>query len=1122
MSMESVKMNIHITPVLLGLVLALLLSACVKFPNPEADDEGNATFATAVIPLLLGRPAHGVDEVEVVADIAQLYGRATAVQMLMKDPQYIDHWSDVFVDLIKMQRQAGGGTAAAQDSDCWGAPTRENPDPAIAAWVRDHAPGDPGAPTPAWNMTDLLRSAIKIDDLSPIYRANLFTVSMRLGGANNRRQELTNYFLGTYLNRNVTCLRCHNADYSASNKEQGGHIVWRRLWAIPGDPETALFGNYLDEITTMNNIYPIMRGDVRQSVADGFGIRPWGMSEECSKDTTSRNPANNGTLTHTGFHTLSAGATNYSNVHLGSLDGSANGKISIWELEAALTHGITGLKDGYERYQPPSPSALEFCDVNAIFASSCVGCHSGAAPSGGMDLAGDPAVELVNANTESGVSANTKRVVPNSSATSELSRRINGGGAAYTMPPGGSLSAGDKSTIDNWINHGAQLTDLSNCTGGTSPTVEPDEALAFLTASNIVDGIWLATMGYRLTIDHGFSRNRAQRDALWTLTEYTFVKNNWSLKSVLTKILSSNWIGRRAPAISQSTTAYTLPLALDPWVEADPTEVSNPAPHEKANGQGELVNRFRVNTLLRKIAAGLGWKEPRRFPGGGYPSPLDQDLGQYLSPAVPGFNGVNFQSLLALESQLGLCNKSGRSAAANDWIDKLVTEVTAFNATHTSAPLTIADIWQMLKDRMIQDPTIESTLPSGLSSVAGAKTEAQALVAFMSQGLTTSLSLSSSATAISAADLENKMRQACGVIIKTPQFLLTNLTPRGYSDNNMPDAPRLNVCLDGEACGYEANCTKWRVVLNGMGKYTSCEDHSVRKSTKWKIDPGFVFGKYKLKEELLCPRDHCLVIADPKIHECLINPEKCVPVPPAPCDPRADSKLNPCVTTLVDSHDPNIMVSWLEGAIATKVNGVKLMGYNSRQWTTLEPNTTLKAGDLLYVPLTATLFFKDGDTQFGAAGLEEKSIDGIQAQFISVTGPSATRIVDETLKKKGALTLTQLEEGFSKGTFESQGVTKAGYARIIRYGVKPGSLPTPSLEEIAKLNADYEALHFPRESGRNPDGTGSPGDTNTPPIAPGEGQQPPGAKGSETIYIALIILLLIIISVLLMRARTKS
>ena len=113
---------------IIALLIALLfgLMGCVPFPDPPEDDEGHPSFAREASVVLLGRRARGVDEAEALADISQLLGRDVAIEMLMKDEAFVDHWTAAIIDILEMQRDAQGG-AAAQDSDCWGPPTRVDP-----------------------------------------------------------------------------------------------------------------------------------------------------------------------------------------------------------------------------------------------------------------------------------------------------------------------------------------------------------------------------------------------------------------------------------------------------------------------------------------------------------------------------------------------------------------------------------------------------------------------------------------------------------------------------------------------------------------------------------------------------------------------------------------------------------------------------------------------------------------------------------------------------------------------------------------------------------------------------------------------------------------------------------
>ena len=542
------------------------------------------------------------------------------------------------------------------------------------------------------------------------------------------------------------------------------------------------------------------------------------------------------------------------------------------------------------------------------------------------------------------------------------------------MPPGGGLAPADIDAIDDWINSGAVGIDIDQCNTSSVPDVAPDEALAFLTAANAVDGIWESVMGYRLTIDHGFPRNKEQRDMLWNLTEYTFLAEDWSLKAVLTKVLASDWFARRAPSLSQLDSAYPLEAILNPWIAENPLDNPNPTAIQEHNGKGEQVNRYRVNTLLRSIADALGWEEPRRFRDFSYPTTVDEALGQYRSPTIAGFDDVNFQSLLALEAEVGLCDKTGKAVGSDDWIDLLVDAITQFNTDNPDTPITIGDAYSILKDRMIQDTTIQSELPQELDGIADALTEELAVVELFETGTGSPLTMSSSASDLSEAELDDKLRESCGALVKTPQFLLANITPRGYSDNNMPDAPRLNVCLDDQDCSYAEACGYWRSTLWGMGNYIACEDRTVRRAqliflpfpgdfTITPIEPGpftpiwenrLVWPMqdvtpvdierdrkltpepvlkqaefdlaFQLRSATICPRGMGGFVRKPSVTHCLNKPnaESCRRLV-ASCDPRDSAGINHCGRPANDVRAEGVHVLWADGAVVQEAEGVTFM-----------------------------------------------------------------------------------------------------------------------------------------------------------------------------------------------------
>lgn len=1198
---------------LLQLLILVTLVGC--FPNPDADDEGHATFSREAIPVLLGRRASGVDEVEVVADIAELLGRDTAVDMLMKDSAFVDHWADRIVDILEVQRQNQGGIGVAADAACWGEPTRANPDPAIAEWVRDNDPRASGAPTPAWNMTDLVRSAIVLDDLSPIFRANLLTTSMRRAGSDGRTTELTNYLMRVYLNRNTDCLGCHNPEQSTSNKTDiNGNIIWRRLWNVPGHPEKALLGNYLSGSSAFARVRPIMRGDVRQPAGGLFGSRPWGMNNSCLTDTNRDTPQNNGDVTHGGFRVIPAGSPNNPDAGFGSLDGSTNGKLSVWELEAAFRQGVLDLQDGYERTQPTTashPAGSDedlYCGFVEAVQNKCTTCHRAGGVASFLMLDGnDPAQELFDQGL----------VLAGNVAGSTLWQRIDGGG----MPPAGQpqLTIAQKNDIQNWIAGNApNPADVDICTASKIPDVEPDEAFAFLTASNFVDGVWASVMGYPLTIEHGFPRNKDQMHLLWNLTEHVFVKNDWSLKSTLRKMLTSRWFARRAPNLSQQGSAYELP-ENNPWFAADPSLVANPPAHQKRNGQGELVNMYRVNTVLRNISGALGWKEPKRFPPAStnsvdYPYPLDVELGQYLSPALPGFEGVNFQSLLALESRLGSagsCDKSGRSEDADDWINALNAAIEQHNNDNPLTPITVGEAFAIVKDRLIQDTTIESVLPSSLRNVPDAKTEEQAVVAFFQVGVSNPLTIHSPTTDLTLVQLEQKLRQACNTVIKSPEFLLPNVSPRGYSDNNMPDPPALSVCLPGERCGYPKACGKWSSTLRNMGQQPICEDRTIRKGVRFlfpypgtlvgnvvEIDPNkwltkkplfestlkqainqpvFMFDANKerngsnknrigpvfdsaenlransnvsmdpsrtaevvrnasrrasaeaeertpktqkevlnsqsedysspsisrvdkrrdrvakpqfpgldvnlvkdltvmdvekekptrlfnldrVKQRLstMCLQGLCGFQVQAGLKQCLSKESKAAGCNRlrSTCDPRCQDGFNCCGTPPTDASRSGVLTIWAEGALVREARGVRVLPLGARRWQPLKVGVTLRVGDLLDVPLKATLAIQSGNVLYGDRGVDAEKQPFVN-HLISVTGPSAEKIVQSRLKKN-TLHPKVIARGVRSGEYLSKGVSRGDWKRILARQPKPEHNEQPNEKQDSELLNDFESQH---------------------------------------------------------------
>jgi hypothetical protein len=669
-----------------------------------SDDNGEESFIQQAIPKILGRKPRGALEVQLWLDVDARVGRAAVVRSLMQTPEFVDHWTDVLVDMLHVQRIGD----RAQDPQCFAAPTRTGTvGPDLAGFVRDQPPDTTLAPPGgAFNMIDLIRSAIALDDLAPIYRAypvpltwkfNLMVGEASVGDAFNH----------AVLNREPDCLQCHHSTGSVSGAASG----WNRTWPAPFDAEKSVYGaQFGNPQQTRDQNYPIFRAD--QSYADPFqnpqvlqsGARsPWGMAPACGQIL----------------------------MNLSSLPGRP-------------TH-----------FADKQGNQLGLIDLAASF----------------------------------------------------------------------------KSGSDTLKSSGLHTTPVNN----SLPVARGDQALAYMTAEKIVEGVWKEVLGAPLTIANYFPRNQSQRDVLLELTDQVFNTERWSLRALITDIMTgaggaaSGYFNRMAPDIDPNSPADRLPMTLDPWVQKDPRLPDpTPDPQQHFNGQGELVHRYSVQSLLHSVASALGWPEPQRFPPmSDYPNlQLEKALGQFISDDYQGRDGVDFQGLLSWETQLGVCDRPASAATTQDWIDKLKAAVDAYNVANPATPLSISDVVVVLKDWLIGEGFIDTSAPGTIDPAHPPLSEADALAQLFGTALTTSFA--------SLPDWEAKIRRVCGGIVESPQFMLAGIRPvLGLQ------APKLRVCNPGTPCTYEEMCQA-SVRLNGY--LVLCGPNEI----------GIVPGP-----NLLCPQNVC-------------------------------------------------------------------------------------------------------------------------------------------------------------------------------------------------------------------------------------------------------------------------
>ncbi len=826
--------------IVLVLLLTNFLSACM--PKPPADDNTDATFIKESLPKLLGRKARNANEVRVLADVSANLGRESALRAMMEQPRFVDYWTRVIVDQIKLQRpDVLPLNIQPELKACFDRPMRVDASGqpisdggALAEFIRDNPVGGlaPNYLNSPFNMNDVIRSAIELDDLSPIYRAYAFVFNSQSTAGfteEQRVQILGGRFNEVFMNRNVECLACHNSEFSTTGEGSG----WDRTHPVPLAVDRAVYGSAFGNV---NENYGFLRGF--------SGGSAWGISS-CGQINSSLS---------TDLATDFAGETGV--------------RVSMSDIDAQFKSGYETTKlSGLSRITNPSP---------------------------------------------------------------------------------------------------------------TPPSLPADQAYAFMIAANVVNRVWQEIMGEPLTISNYYARNNHQMHAQWVLTEFTFIPSSWSLKDLLVEIFETRFFNRKAPSQSagcqpprgSGNTPYCQQMMFEPWAERDPriadADLDDPDdPKIYKNGQGDLVHRYSPNNLLSSLGVAMGWPEPNIFPNmGQYPdSTLVDAIGQYRTVTKQGNRGVDFQGLLTWEAEVGSCQTP--AGIASDWIDELISAVNTYNSANPASPLTVEDVVETLKDRLIQVQGIEAGTPQ---TITAGVTERTALFDHFGQALNVSAS--------SIGDLEQKLRSFCGVLIKTPDFMLANIKV-----NEPVSVPRLQVCNPGEPCSYTQHCAVYADTLTSLGDPLQCVDGSISRRDNL-IDRREYFAE-------LCPDNRCGFVRLPGVLVCAHNTEFCEPVfeeVPIPCDPTH------CDPAPFDLDRDHVMLVDAAGSKVQLTNGVRIVSRENPKQVELREGQRVRPGDILLLPPQGDLAL-EGEKFFFAT--PRSGMASIKTLTNTKTSQKIFEIVDE-------------------------------------------------------------------------------------------------------------------------------
>ena len=136
-----------------------------------------ASFVRQAFLALDGRRPLSQSEVDVYVELYQAAAtlgdapKDVVARAIMNRPEFADRWVEIVMDALHVQR-----LDIQTEAECWDNELRSTVSPALATAVRDHTAMQGGDGQP-FTMLDLAKSSLALDDLSPIYRAQLFSLN---------------------------------------------------------------------------------------------------------------------------------------------------------------------------------------------------------------------------------------------------------------------------------------------------------------------------------------------------------------------------------------------------------------------------------------------------------------------------------------------------------------------------------------------------------------------------------------------------------------------------------------------------------------------------------------------------------------------------------------------------------------------------------------------------------------------------------------------------------------------------------------------------------------------------------------------------------------------------------
>ena len=747
---------------------------------PPLRDAGDEAFVHNIIPFMWGRQAESVRESAILLQILEQQGRAELVRSMSKHPDYIKRWSEFFMDAVFINRTGERGNARCYDLSEGG-----GDGPELAEFVRANRPQD-GEFGVEWTMDDLMRSSLLADDISGVYRANLFAQMAKdipyqgLEAAAVIRANLYGIFESTYLSRQMDCLPCHNSENSAT-----GHAdpALDRTWEIPGHFEEALFGS--SEGRDPLEVHAFFR---KHGVLAGYDIYQPQYDE-----------------TETGCHGSNGPGC----------EGCACEEYVCEQLPHCCTDNWTQdcvnvCRESDFGCIPGLPE--DFSGCYALYGyPGCGGCSCeeevcDMLPECCEISWTEQCAERCRVRTLS--CADDVYVAPIPEGVSPWGMHHScgvftpaGQGDDDPMSVPGNFAGEAGENVGIWqvesVLHRGMDALLDGLDVGDDLSISEDEAFAWLVGTSIAEAVWKEAYGKGLTVANHFPRNQMQRDILWSLTDILTLEG-YSLIELLVAVTSDPLFNLISPSeMEEGETPYNIDPIVDPWV------VDNEDEESRRNSLGEVVHRKNPRILVRSANFAMHWQDWPRFPADsdvGSEGQFQEDLGFFLKDSVHGFRGIDFQGVTAWEHIFGACDvqweradgcgrrlgpgcdgcacepyvctalpdccevrwdqkcasfcpESPVGCQEGDNVEEPPLNFMELIARDAPEGATVEDAVLALKDRLITNPSFDSDA------------EREAIAALLTVPLETPLS--------NLANLQEELRWMCSLFMATPQFQLT-------------------------------------------------------------------------------------------------------------------------------------------------------------------------------------------------------------------------------------------------------------------------------------------------------------------------------------------------------------